>query len=155
MPVIVEFALARPADAARIAAMSRDLVEAGLEWRWRNVRVLKQILHPEVNVLAARGNGSLIGFAIMHYHSETAHLLLLAVNPAYRRRGIGRRMVEWLEKAARVAGIAQVQLEVRARNQVSRQFYQVLGYQETQIMPHYYYGREAAVRLQHDLRLSV
>jgi len=155
MAVIIEFALAKPADSVRIAAMSRDLIEAGLEWRWRNARVLKQILHPEVNVLAARANGALIGFAIMHYHSDTAHLLLLAVNPAYRRRGIGRRMVEWLEKSARVAGIAHVQLEVRARNKTTRQFYRALGYRETQIMPHYYYGREAAVRLQHDLRVSV
>ena len=155
MAATIEFTLAKPADSVRIAAMSRDLIEAGLEWRWRSARVLKQILHPDVNVLAARANGSLVGFSIMHYHAENAHLLLLAVNPALRRRSIGRSMVEWLEKPARVAGIAHVQLEVRARNTISRQFYQALGYRETQIIPNYYYGREAAVRMQHDLRVSV
>ena len=155
MPVTVEFTLAKPADSVRIAAMSRDLIEAGLDWRWRSARVLKQILHPDVNVLAARANGSLIGFAIMHYHIENAHLLLLAVNPAYRRRGIGRNMVIWLETSARVAGIAHVRLEVRARSTISRQFYQSLGYRETQIISKYYYGRETAIRMQHDLRVSV
>ena len=155
MALHVEYALARPADAARIAAMSRDLIEAGLEWRWRSERVLRQILNPEVNVLTARTRHLLAGFAIMHYHSEDAHLLLLAVNPSYRRQGIGRGMVEWLEKSARVAGIARVQLEVRARNNASRAFYQSLGYRETHIMPNYYYGRETAVRMQHDLRVSV
>lgn len=157
MTASIEYRLAKSADAMRIAAMSRDLIEAGLQWRWRSERILRQIRDLEVNVLVGQvaNRTTLAGFGIMHYGVDDAHLLLLAVHPNYRRQNIGRSLVEWLECSARVAGIARVKLEVRACNHASRHFYQALGYRESQILQRYYYGIEAAVRMQHDLRVSV
>ena len=155
MTPTIELSLARPSDAVRIAGMSRDLIELGLNWRWRSARVLQQILDPDSNVVVARQNGTLVGFAIMHYELEVAHLLLFAVRPAQRRRGIGRALIGWLEKTARTAGIAHIQLEVRSRNRAGRAFYRALGYREVQRLPFYYCGTETAVRMRHDLRVSV
>lgn len=151
MPQTVELSLARPCDADRIATLSRDLIEADLGWRWRSPRVRQQIRAPETNVLVARSIGVLAGFGIMHYRTEEAHLLLLAVQPRYRRQGLGRRLVEWLEKPARVAGIHRIHLEVRAGNAGARAFYRALGYDEVRLIPNYYYGREAAVEMARDL----
>jgi uncharacterized OB-fold protein len=80
---------------------------------------------------------------------------LLGVEPAYRRFGIGRRLVEWLEETARVGGMFSVRLEVRAGQTGSRTFYRRLGYQEDKYIPGYYSGREAAVRMTHDLRRTL
>jgi ribosomal-protein-alanine acetyltransferase len=151
MSLIAEISLARPCDADRIATLSRDLIESGLGWRWRPPRVRQQIRAPETNVIVARSIGALAGFAIMHYRTEEAHLLLLAVLPRYRRQGLGRQLVDWLERPARVAGITRIHLEVRASNTRARLFYQALGYREVRWIPDYYYGREAAVEMHHDL----
>lgn len=149
----VELKLARLRDAGQIARMSRDLVEFGLPWSWTAERVAAQIRSRDSNVLTAWAHGRLIGFAIMQFFDEHAHLNLLAVEPASRRLGIGRQLLQWLEATARVGGIFFVHLEVRAGNRGARAFYQQLGYRETRYIPGYYSGREAAIRMTHDLRL--
>jgi ribosomal-protein-alanine N-acetyltransferase len=146
--------LARPADATAIATMSRDLIEFGLSWRWTPQRVAASIRAPEVNVLVARIHQQTAGFAIMRYGEHVAHLDLLGVGPQYRRLGVGRQLIDWLEKCALVAGIIQVVLEVRAQNEGAQLFYKRLGYRPLVQLPGYYQGVEAAVRMGRDLRAS-
>jgi len=148
----VTLKLARRADAKRIAQMSRDLVEAGLSWSWTTARVTEQIHHPESNVLTAWTAEQLVGFAIMQYFAEHAHLNLLAVEPAYRRLGIGHQLIAWLEETCRTGGIFSVRLEVRVVNSGAQAFYHRLGYQDGKILPGYYRGRESALQMTHDLR---
>ncbi len=71
----------------------------------------------------------------------------------YQRSGIGRRLVEWLEQCARVAGTFVISLEVRLSNADARAFYRKLGYTELARIPRYYAGREAAMRMNRDLRV--
>ncbi len=143
--------LARSLDAATIAILSRDLIEYGLQWRWTPVRVAASIQAPDVNVLVACINTNIAGFAIMRYGENDAHLDLLAVAPSHRRAGIGRQLLEWLEKCALVAGICRVILEVRAENEGARRFYERLGYRTLAHVPGYYQGSEAALRMGRDL----
>jgi ribosomal-protein-alanine N-acetyltransferase len=147
-------ALAQRTDAVPIAFMSRRLVEAGLRsWSWTSRRVTWHIQHPESIVLTARHGDDLAGFAIMGFGDDAAHLNLLAVERRYRRRGVGRRLVNWLEESARAAGTFIVSLEVRARNAGARRFYGTLGYCEADLLPGYYEQLEDAVRLMRDLRV--
>jgi ribosomal-protein-alanine N-acetyltransferase len=143
--------LARPAEATIIANLSRDLIEYGLRWRWTPLRVAASIRAPEVNVLVACVHEKIAGFAIMRYGDDDAHLDLLAVAPTYRRLGVGRQLLEWLEKCAIIAGTFNVSLEVRAGNQGAQLFYQRLGYRTLVHLPGYYQGIEAALRMGRDL----
>lgn len=143
--------LARPADASSVANLSRDLIEYGLRWRWTPERVAASIRAPNVNVLVAWMDKDIAGFAIMRYGDDDAHLDLLAVAPRYRRAGIGRRLLEWLEKCAVVAGIFNVDLEVRAENQEAQLFYNRMGYRTLVQLPGYYQGVEAGLRMGRDL----
>jgi len=149
----VTLKLARRTDAKRIAQMSRDLVESGLPWSWTSARVIQHILYPESNVLTAWTGGRLVGFAIMQYFTEHAHLNLLAVDPMYRRLGIARQLLQWLEETCLAGGIFTVRLEVRAANKDAQAFYRSLGYFNGKILPGYYSGREAALQMRHDLRM--
>ncbi|HET7131971.1 MAG TPA: GNAT family N-acetyltransferase, partial [Gammaproteobacteria bacterium] len=81
-------------------------------------------------------------------------LSLLAVQPGYRRQGVGKQLVEWLEASARTAGIFVVRLELRAGNDDARRFYERLGYLEAGRRPAYYAGREDALRMTHDLTVA-
>ena len=146
--------LATHADASAIARLSRDRIEQGLGWRWTAPRVTRSIRDHSTNVVVAQQAGRMLGFGIMKYHDDEAHLLLLAVQPEAGRRGVGSAMVGWLEHAARVAGLGQVYLEARATNATARAFYRRLGYREVQTLPGYYAGQEACVRLARDLWVS-
>jgi ribosomal-protein-alanine N-acetyltransferase len=144
--------LAGQRDAQAIALMSRDLVETGLGWKYDAARVLKAIRDTETLTPIACDRGRLAGVAIMEFGDERAHLVLLAVRPSQRRMGIGRHLVDWLVESARAAGIASVHLELRAGNEAARGFYRAVGFDETIVVPGYYRGREAALRMIRVLR---
>ena len=146
--------LAAPADAAPIAAMSRELIEAGLPWSWTPERVTRNLRHPDTLVLAARNGGRLAGFAIMQFGEERAHLSLLAVRSDCQRQGLARRMLEWLTESALTAGIAAIHLELRETNLGARRFYLEQGYAETVRIPGYYRGMETAVRMLREIRVK-
>lgn len=143
--------LANADDALSIARMSRDLIEQGLGWSWTPLRVRRSIRDASTNVALALQGDSPVGFGIMKYRDDEAHLLLLAVAPGLARQGIGSELVAWLEAAARIAGIGQVYLEARFANAVGRAFYRRLGYAEIQTVPGYYAGVEASIRMAKDL----
>ena len=143
---------ARAREAALLAAMARELVEGGLRPSWDAARIAWHIRHPESVVLAARAARTVAGFAIMRYGDDSAHLNLLAVAPAHRRRGIARRLMAWLECTALTAGTFSIGLELRAGNAPARAFYAALGYRELGCVPGYYQGIESAIRMGRDLR---
>ncbi|HEY2918391.1 MAG TPA: GNAT family N-acetyltransferase, partial [Candidatus Binatia bacterium] len=143
--------LARPAEAPAIANLSRDLIEYGLQWRWKPIRVAASIHTPSVNVLVACIDGKIAGFAIMRYGDDDAHLELLAVAPPHRRLGVGRQLLQWLEKCAVVGGLCSIALEVRAGNQGAQLFYERMGYHTLAHLPKYYQGVEAALRMGREL----
>jgi ribosomal protein S18 acetylase RimI-like enzyme len=146
--------LAAPADAAPIAAMSRELIEAGLPWSWTPERVARNLRRRENLVLTARDGERLAGFAIMQFGEERAHLSLLAVRPDYQRQGVARRMLEWLIESALTAGIAGIHLELRETNLGARRFYLNQGFVETVRIPGYYRGVETAVRMLREIRIK-
>lgn len=139
--------LARPDDAPEIASLSRRAIEHGLEWRWTAHRVLDCMADADTNVVVARRGTDLLGFALMRYGEDDAHLLLLATQPRCRRQGVGSALLAWLEVTARVAGIKTLKLEARSDNAGARQFYRRHGFEETGRRPGYYQGVEDAVRL--------
>lgn len=150
----IRFRLATPADAPVIAEMSRRLIETGLGWSWTRQRVAQAIRNPETLVLAAVYGDEIVGFGIMDFGDETAHLSLFAVRESLRRQGVGLRMFEWLKRSALTAGIALIRLELRAGNLGAQAFYRALGFIETGRVSGYYRGRENALRMALGLRCT-
>jgi len=146
-----EIRLAMLPDAERIAVMSRDFIEHGLGWNWDAARVARRIRQRETNVVVAESGGELVGFGLMQYLDDQAHLLLFGVEPIYRRLGIGSGLLEWLETCATTAGIELIFLESRVTNLAARGFYAAHGYRELAVMPRYYSGREDAIRMGKDM----
>lgn len=144
--------LATREDARAIAELSRREIEHGLPWRWTSPRVLRAIRDRNSNVVVALEQELLVGFGIMGYADETAHLKLLAVNPQSRRRGVGSALLLWLEQVAGVAGIERIELEARQdNNDAALAFYRRHGYRSTETLIGYYLGIEDGVRLEKQL----
>lgn len=139
-------------DALALAAMSRDWIESGLGWTYRPERMRRLITQRETQTLVASGEEGAVGFAVMQFGDERAHLVLMAVAPALRRRGVGRALLQWLLDSAVVAGMSSVHLELRERNRDAMAFYRAMGFGQTLLMSGYYQGREHAVRMMRVLR---
>jgi len=139
--------LARAADAADIAAMSRDYIEDGLPWTWTAGRVEAAIREADINVVVAGERRAISAFGIMSYPDDDAHLLLFAVRQNQRRRGVGSAILRWLEEAADTAGAKRIRVECRRDNAAARNFYCEHGYQELSITTKFYRGLKDGIHL--------
>ncbi len=88
----------------------------------------------------------------MIYADNDAHPQLLAVPRAVQRKGIGSKVLVWLERVARDAGAARIGLEAREHNTLARSFYAAHNYQERAIEAEMYSGVESGVRFEKWLR---
>ena len=145
--------IATAADAAAIAALSRDEIEHGLPWTWRAPRVRHAIADPDTNVIVAGPPGAVVAFGVMYYAQEDAHLLLFAVHRSQQRRGVGSALLQWLEEAAVAAGAKKIRVETRMDGEAARSFYNERGYHERGIVRRMYSGRLDGVTLEKWLRL--
>lgn len=84
--------------------------------------------------------GTLVGYGICAVAADEGEILNLAVDPASRRRGAGRRLLEamvtWLEGH----GVRDVFLEVRASNAAAIALYERSGFRRLGVRKGYYRG---------------
>ena len=140
------------ADVVEIGELSRKYIEYDLGWDYTPEKITRLIKSDNKNVVVAREDNQLVGFGIMTYHENQANLDLLAVKIRYRYRGIGRQILQWLEKGALTAGIFTVYVQVREINTGAIKFYKKLGYKIIDERRGYYRGQETAVIMSKDIR---
>ena len=143
----VEIEFASFSDAIELSVLSRRFIERGLVWTYTDKKICKAIKDRCKNVVVARNGRRIVGFGIMRYEEEAANLELLAVRTLYRRKGIGTKIVRWLEKVASTAGIFNLYVQVREKNKNAIEFYAKLGYEIIDIVPGYYQRKETGVIL--------
>jgi len=154
MTVDPAVAIATSGDAAAIAAMSRALIEYGLEWRWRPERVARAIADPDTNAAVVRWDGELIAFGIMEYLDDDAYLVLFAVRASHQRQGVGSALLRWLEAVARAAGSQRIRVDARRDNVAARCFYNEHGYHERLLKVRMYGEAVDGIRLEKWLRVQ-
>jgi len=101
--------------------------------------------------LIAKENGKIIGFIIGMVYAEddvlTGHILTIDVSPSYRRKGVGIKLLQELERIFRDRQVKVSRLEVREDNIAALGLYQKLGYKKVGKL-HYYYGDAHGILLE-------
>lgn len=67
--------------------------------------------------------GRVVGFMIYELHKGNLEILDFAVDPRYRRQGVGRQMVDRLKAKLSQQGRTELRLLVRERNLVAQLFF--------------------------------
>ncbi|MEM3770147.1 MAG: ribosomal protein S18-alanine N-acetyltransferase [Candidatus Bathyarchaeia archaeon] len=92
--------------------------------------------------LIAKENSKIIGFTIGMIYVEdsvlTGHVLTIDVSPSHRRKGVGIKLLEELEKIFRAKQVKVCRLEVREDNIAALSLYQKLSYKKAEKLRHYY-----------------
>ena len=88
--------------------------------------------------LVARADGEIVGFAGLWMLVDEAHITTFATGPAWRRRGIGERMLLALLDLAGSRGAHEATLEVRPTNAPARRLYEKYGFKVMGVRPRYY-----------------
>ncbi|MFN7952945.1 MAG: ribosomal protein S18-alanine N-acetyltransferase [bacterium] len=119
------------------------VVEArALKGAWSRVHFVEELESPLGACYVARGperRGSpVLGFAVVRVVGDECEVLTIAVDPRFRRRGVGRALLERALADAARRGARKAHLEVRASNHAARGLYLLLGFSERGLRPRYY-----------------
>jgi len=88
--------------------------------------------------LCEDNNENVIGFVIYVAVEQEAHLLNIAVDNNYQRKGIGSILINHLKKQVQAMGINLITLEVRVSNTNAISFYKKHNFIEDAIRANYY-----------------
>jgi ribosomal-protein-alanine N-acetyltransferase len=121
--------------AARLAAEAFD---AHYREAWTEAQIAGLLKDPggwlELRWLGA----DLVAFALSRQVADEVELLLCATAPAWRRRGVGRTLVDRVAATARSRGARRLFLEVRATNAPALALYAACGFDRVGRRPAYY-----------------
>jgi ribosomal-protein-alanine N-acetyltransferase len=88
--------------------------------------------------VVARLGDDVVGFAGLWVMVDEAHVTSFAVDPRWRRRGVGERMLLALLDVAIARQAREATLEVRLSNLPARKLYEKHGFRPVGIRPRYY-----------------
>lgn len=93
--------------------------------------------------------GVILGKAEYRSKSETnrGYIGMLAVDPEYRRIGLGRRLVHNLVRTMISSGLPEVVLDAEATNIAALKLYESLGFVRDKYLGLYYLNGSSAYRL--------
>ncbi|MCP8313680.1 MAG: ribosomal protein S18-alanine N-acetyltransferase [archaeon] len=97
---------------------------------------------PPWGFIVAEIDGIVIGYIVTNIKDvngrKEGHVLAIAVDPAYSRKGVGTQLLSNMEKILKDMGIDEIGLEVKVSNINARRFYKHLGFKESRILKGYY-----------------
>lgn len=131
-----------------ISLLERDEIEAVMEverrcfetspWTPGQFRHELKIPFSRTFLARERSSGRVAGYVCRWAVGEEISILNLAVDPDFRRTGLGRSLVELILGEAADLGATHVTLEVRENNDAARKLYSTLGFVETGRRKDYY-----------------
>jgi ribosomal-protein-alanine N-acetyltransferase len=138
--------VARPPVALRIAPMTLDDVpavqaieRASFTTPWPDEAYRSEIQSNRLaTYIVARLGDDLVGFGGLWIMVDEAHITTFAVHPAWRRRGIGERLLMALLDVALAQRAREATLEGRLSNLPARRLYEKYGFRPVGVRARYY-----------------
>lgn len=105
---------------------------------WSKMALAGELRNDVARYLVIEDEGKLIGYAGMWVLFEEAHITNVAVMPAFRRNGLGKRLMLDMMACARRADAVAMTLEVRESNLGAQSLYETLDFEQNGFRPRYY-----------------
>ena len=119
-----------------------DVQSFSLPWSERSYRfelTENPTSYPWVaEMVDSRGQLQVVGMIVVWIVLDEAHIATIAAHPAFRRQGIGRRLLARALEDAAARGAIKAYLEVRRSNLGAQRLYEQFGFTITGIRPRYY-----------------
>jgi len=127
----------------RLEADDLDAVEqielASYPTPWSRAMFAAELQKPSSLAIGAYDDvGELVGYAIVSRYVDAWHVMNIAVVPEFRRRGIGRSLLERLFEVTAADPRRGYTLEVRVSNAEAIRLYERLGFEPRGIRRGYY-----------------
>lgn len=105
---------------------------------WSEVSFRSELKNPQARYLVAKSGNQVVGYCGSWDVIDELHVTNIAVDPTYRRKGLGKMLMLEMLKAAKDRGMRCSTLEVRAGNEPAIKLYKQLGYEPCAVRKGYY-----------------
>ena len=82
------------------------------------------------HLYVAQEDNQIVGFVVFYPQQDHVHLENVAVTPGFQNRGIGTRLIRFVEQQAQQDGYTRVELYTNARMTENLEFYPRLSYEQ-------------------------
>jgi len=121
-----------------------EIERASYSYPWRESLFARELENPFSHFFVWVEEGMVVGYACYWLVEEEAYLANIAVDPPWRRRGVGRLLLEESLKRVRELGGREVVLEVRKGNRPALSLYRSVGFKVVGMRPRHYEDGEDA-----------
>lgn len=105
--------------------------------------IAQQLASGVQTIVGLEVDGQLVGTVVATHDSRKGWINRLVVDPAFRRRGYGMRLIEAAEETLRAQGMKVIAALVESDNPSSLAMFQKAGYVEIDLQIHYLTKRES------------
>ncbi|MBI4760828.1 MAG: ribosomal protein S18-alanine N-acetyltransferase [Chloroflexota bacterium] len=119
------------------AVVALDQMSFSLPWPERSFR-FELTDNTASRCWVAEADGEIVGMLVAWLLVDEAHIATLAVHPAYRRRGIARKLLSHALRSMAKEGAVSSFLEVRESNIAAQELYRQFGYEAVGRRKRYY-----------------
>ena len=105
---------------------------------WTRPMIAAELRNALAYYFVLERDGVCVGYAGMHLVVGEGYITNIAVDPAYRRAGLGRALLEALVNCGRERGADFLTLEVRQSNLAAQGLYRAFGFIEAGVRYGYY-----------------
>jgi tRNA threonylcarbamoyladenosine biosynthesis protein TsaB len=125
-----------PIDLREVVEIERQ--SQAFPWSRRNFEDALAAGYPGWVVRMGQDGGALAGFCVAMSTPDDVHLLVIAVAPDFRGRGLAHLLLAQVDRLATDLGLGRVLLEVRPSNERALSFYRRTGFEQIGVRKGYY-----------------
>lgn len=116
----------------------QELESWAFEFPWTEVDFIRCLRQRNCIGMVAEQDDQFAGFMIYELHQSRLHLLSLAVNKEFQRRGVGTAMVKKLTGKLSHDHRNRITLEVRETNLAAQLFFKHTGFRAVKVLRDFY-----------------
>lgn len=105
---------------------------------WTSKSIYDTFCQNQAFIVVAEFDKKIVGYCIVYYVLDEGEIARIAVDASCRRQGIGRKILEQVEKICAEKAITRLLLDVRESNETARGFYLDYGFKEDGIRKNFY-----------------
>ena len=112
--------------------------QESFEYAWSEEDFLRCLRQRNCIGMVAESGEKVVGFMIYELHKAKLHILNFAVNPTFRRSGVGNQMIGKLISKLSSHRRTRITLEVRETNLTAQQFFRAQSFRSVRVLRGYY-----------------
>ena len=105
---------------------------------WNQNQWVNELEKDYVNAIAIYLNNSMAGVCVFLKIYDELEIRYLSVHPSYKRRGLGKKLINNVIKECKNERITRIILEVSSKNMQALSFYEYFGFETISIRKKYY-----------------